>query len=60
MSELLFRRGDIVVLRSGGPGMTLVNAAADGGVDCCWFNHQDDVSEFKQVDGVREEALQKI
>ncbi len=33
-----FKPGDVVMLRSGGPAMTVRDPDADDGVLCVWFN----------------------
>jgi uncharacterized protein YodC (DUF2158 family) len=33
-----FQIGDVVVLKSGGPAMTVADLTEDGGVICIWFD----------------------
>lgn len=40
-----FKPGDVVILKSGGPLMTVVGKKSDG-IHCCWFSEKDD--NFKQ------------
>ncbi|PAQ05730.1 YodC family protein [Mesorhizobium temperatum] len=35
-----FKTGDVVRLKSGGPNMTVSDAAASGSVLCNWFNRE--------------------
>jgi uncharacterized protein YodC (DUF2158 family) len=42
MAEQKFKTGDDVVLKSGGPRMTVREYVADGKVQCDWFNGSDD------------------
>lgn len=43
-----FKPGDVVVLKSGGPSMTVESIEEDGGVSCCWFDEhgKEDTSVF--------------
>ena len=36
-----FKIGDVVVLNSGGPRMTITDIIGDGKVNCMWFNYDD-------------------
>ena len=44
--EMTYETGDVVILNSGGPRMTVVGIAEDGGVACVWMN--EDAEELHQ------------
>lgn len=49
MNTIQFKIGDIVILKSGGPIMTIADIDTDTNiVECYWFNNQNDrqIEEF--------------
>ncbi|NQY14259.1 MAG: DUF2158 domain-containing protein [Henriciella sp.] len=44
-----FKVGDVVVLRSGGPKMTIAAVKADRAI-CIWFNRREDSHEEKTAE----------
>jgi uncharacterized protein YodC (DUF2158 family) len=52
MSESKFKVGDVVVLKSGGPAMTVYGVMEDGCVGCIWFSAKDDTKPYdRRFDG---------
>lgn len=46
METEMFKTGDVVILKSGGPNMTVVSISEDGSiVYCTWMSDDDDVYE---------------
>jgi uncharacterized protein YodC (DUF2158 family) len=39
METKKFKNGDVVILRSGGPRMTIIGDSKKG-VQCCWFDNR--------------------
>jgi uncharacterized protein YodC (DUF2158 family) len=39
---LTFKTGDVVYLKSGGPGMTVETVTGNVIIECTWFSHADD------------------
>jgi uncharacterized protein YodC (DUF2158 family) len=54
MSESKFKVGDVVVLKSGGPAMTVCTEVGTGYLGCVWFSTKDDA---KVCDRCFDEAL---
>ena len=49
MNTIQYKIGDTVILKSGGPIMTIVDIDINTNqVECCWFNEQNDrqIEEF--------------
>ena len=46
MSDTVFKAGDVVQLKSGGPAMTVGEIRFDGWVSCTWFDGGKDKSRY--------------
>ncbi len=45
METKMFKAGDVVILKSGGPNMTVVSISEDGSIVYCTWMSDDDVYE---------------
>ena len=55
MSENEIKVGDVVMLKSGGPKMTVNDIDVDGNCECLWY-----VLDMRNDDTLRIEVLKKI
>lgn len=49
MSDDSFKVGDVVLLKSGGPSMTVSHVAPDGSLLCVWFPDQSSVKTASEL-----------
>ncbi len=47
----MFKVGDVVILKSGGPDMT-ISTVSDDGVHCIWFKDDNQINGFFPADAV--------